>query len=254
MINQRLRLNKNEIELITLLRQTKKSTTDPERNSQNNVLIIADLHMPFERKGYLEHCKQVYKQYYCDRVIFIGDIVDNHSSSYHESNPDGRSSGDELQEAIEHLKAWYKTFPTAEVVIGNHDRLIARKAFTGGLSKRWIKNYSDVLEVPNWIFKESFEYDGVLYIHGEGNGGINGALQKALNHRKSIVQGHFHTEAHIRWNVSDLDILFAMQVGSGIDDKSYAMEYAKFNTKKSIVSCAVVLNNGTLPIIIPEKL
>jgi hypothetical protein len=45
-----------------------------------------------------------------------------------------------------------------------------------------------------------------------------------------------------------------MQAGCGIDDKAYAMNYAMFNLKKSIISCHVVLNDGKLPIIILMEL
>jgi hypothetical protein len=223
-------------------------------NNKLNILVVGDLHAPFIKKGYLAHCKKVYSDYNCNKVIFIGDIIDSHASGFHESDPDGQSAGDELSLSIKVLEPWYKVFPVADVCIGNHDRIIMRKAYNNGVSKRWIRDFNEVLCVPGWNFQVSFEYDNVLYIHGEGGGGINGALSKVLNRRKSIVQGHWHTEAHIRWNVSELDRLFAMQVGSGMDDKAYAAAYAQFFTRKSIVSCAVVLDKGRLPIIIPMNL
>ena len=225
-----------------------------KNNQSRNILVIGDIHEPFSRNGYLDHCKDVYSKFRCNKVVFIGDIVDNHYSSFHETDPDGMSGSSELHAAIEKIKKWYEVFPVADVCLGNHDRIIMRKAFSSGISNRWIKGYSEVLETPNWNFDLEFEYDNVLYIHGEGGGGINGALSKALNTRKSVVQGHWHTEAHIRWNVSDIDKIFAMQVPCGVHDKSYAMAYAKNNIKKSIIGCGVVLDNGKLPIIIPMEL
>ena len=190
----------------------------------------------------------------CNKVIFIGDIIDNHYPSYHETDPDGMGGGDELELTVKKISKWYDMFPKADVCLGNHDRIIMRKAFSNGISTRWIKGLDEVLGTPGWNFELDFEYDNVVYTHGEGGGGINGALSKALNKRKSIVQGHWHTESHIRWNVSDFDRLFAMQVGCGVDDKAYSMAYAKNNIKKSIISCGVVLDNGRLPIIIPMDL
>jgi hypothetical protein len=152
------------------------------------------------------------------------------------------------------LKPWIAAFPEADVLLGNHDRIIQRKAFESGVSSKWIKGFNEMLQAPGWNFCLSVESNGVLYLHGEGGGGINGALQKSLNKRMSIVQGHFHTEAHIRWNVSEFDRQFAMQVGCGIDDESYALAYAKYNTKKSIISCGVVLDDGELPILEPMRL
>jgi len=219
-----------------------------------NVLVIGDLHEPFCRKDYLEHCIQVYSEFDCNHVIFIGDIIDNHYASYHETDPDGMGGGDELDLTIKKIAKWYDMFPKADVVLGNHDRVVMRKAFSGGISKRWIRDFGDVLETPGWNFELDFEYDNVVYTHGEGGGGINGALQKALNKRKSIVQGHWHTECHVRWNVSDIDRVFALQPGCGVDDRAYALAYAKNVTKKSIISCGVVKYNGTLPIIIPMDL
>ena len=66
-----------------------------------NVLVIGDLHLPFTLKGYLEHCIETYYKHNCNEVVFIGDIIDNHASSYHETDPDGHSAGQELKLAIQ---------------------------------------------------------------------------------------------------------------------------------------------------------
>jgi len=241
----RPRLNYDEMSLIMNHR---------EKSPERRVLVIGDLHAPFIKKGYLEHCIEVQRKYNTNHTIFIGDIIDNHYSSFHPTDPDGYGAGEELDRAVDQIQLWYKAFPKADVVLGNHDRIIMRQAFASGISKKWIKDFSEVLNTPGWNFGLSFEYDNVLYLHGEGGGGINGALQKALNKRRSIVQGHFHVESHIRWNASSEDLLFGMQVGCGVDDDQYALDYAKFNTKKSIISCGVVLDKGGLPLILPMKL
>jgi len=225
-----------------------------EQKSERRVLVIADLHAPFTKKGYLEHCVEVQKRYNTNHTVFIGDIIDNHYSSFHATDPDGYGAGEELDRAIDQVQSWYDAFPEADVLLGNHDRIIMRKAFSSGISKRWIKEFGEVLETPGWRFGLEFEYDDVLYIHGEGGGADKGALMKALNKRKSVVQGHFHTANHINWNVSYYDRIFGMQVGCGIDDKAYALAYAKYNIKKSILSCGVVLDGGQLPILEPMRL
>ena len=58
-------------------------------NNIENILIIGDLHEPFCLDGYLQFCINTYHHYKCTDVIFIGDIIDNHFSSYHETSPDG---------------------------------------------------------------------------------------------------------------------------------------------------------------------
>jgi metallophosphoesterase superfamily enzyme len=210
--------------------------------SGKNVLVIGDLHEPFCLDNYLSHCIETYTKYKCNEVVFIGDIIDNHASSYHETDPDGYSAGQELKMAIQRIKEWYKAFPKATVIIGNHDRLIMRKAYSSGLSKLWIKDYAEVLGTPDWNFTESVEIDDVLYIHGEG-GTARARVRRDL---QSIVQGHLHSQAYIDWCVGAKFKLFGMQVGCGIDHKSYAMAYGKEGPKPAI-ACGVVLQ-GEVPI------
>jgi len=215
-----------------------------KKNVKNgNVLVVGDIHLPFEKEGYLEFCKTQYIKYNCTEVVFIGDIIDSHYSSYHEANPDGMSAGDELEVAIGKLKEWYKAFPEATVTIGNHDRIFLRKAFSAGLSQRWIKDINEVLEVPNWQFVDEVELYDVVYVHGEGGT----AKTRVKQELTSIVQGHLHTQAYVEWSVGAKHRCFAMQVGCGIDRKSYAMAYAKTG-KKPIIGCAVVLDYGKTPI------
>ena len=214
----------------------------------NNILVVADLHAPFIKEGYLQHCIEIYKTYACNKVIFIGDLIDNHYSSYHETDPDGLSAGDELNLAIKQLEDWYKAFPEADVCIGNHDRLIMRKAYTAGLSKVWLRDFKDVLKTPTWNFQKNFIYDNVLYTHGEGGSNLTTLL---LNTRMNLVIGHFHAKAEIIYNASKRDLLWAMAVGCGIDIDKYAFAYADNGMKRPILACGVVFNNGKLPTLFP---
>jgi UDP-2,3-diacylglucosamine pyrophosphatase LpxH len=217
--------------------------------AEENVLVVGDLHEPFCLEEYFDFCLETYYKYGCNKVVFIGDIIDNHFSSFHDTDPDGLSAGDELEFAIKRLKKWHDAFPNAYVTIGNHDRLMMRKAFSAGLSKRWIRDYKDVLECPTWNFVDEIEINDVLYIHGEGGQ----ARARIKNEMQSIVQGHIHTSAYVEWNVGAKYRVFGMQVGSGIDRHSYAMAYGK-NFKKPVISCGVVLSDGKLPIVVPMDL
>jgi hypothetical protein len=219
------------------------------QGNKNNILIIGDLHAPFNLPKYLEFCLDQQKKFKCGTVVFIGDVIDNHYSSYHESDPDGMSAGDELDVAINELQKYYRVFPEASVIIGNHDRLVYRKAFSGGVSKRWIKEYKDVLKVPNWNFVESLDLFDVNINHGEGGT----ATMKMKKELQSQIQGHLHSDLYVDFIVGKNFRIFGMQVGCGIDFKSYAMAYGK-NFKKPAIGCGVLLNNGTLPIVIPMQL
>lgn len=207
----------------------------------NNILVIGDLHEPFCLDGYLEHCKAVQKKHNCGTVIFIGDVIDNHYASYHETDPDGYGAGEELDRAIDKIAHWYDAFPNATVLIGNHDRLIYRKAYTSGLSKRWIRGLNEVLNAPGWNFVEDIVINNISFNHGEG-----GTAKNRMKHEmQSQVQGHLHSQFYIEYNVSPIAMLFGMQVGCGIDRKAYAMAYGK-NYKKPIIGCGAIIDGTPL--------
>jgi len=233
----RPRLTREEFELIKAHRSNRSESKD------GNVLVIGDLHEPFCLDGYFEFCKEQRDRFNCDTFVFIGDIIDAHYSSFHDSDPDGMSAGEELDYAVDKLKKWHKEFPNAYVTVGNHDRIMMRKAFSSGISKRWIKDYKDVLETPTWKFVDEVEINSVLYVHGEAGQ----AKQRVKDLLQSVVQGHLHTSAYVEWTVGSRYKCFGMQVGCGIDRKSYAMAYAKAG-RKPIIGCAVVLDNGNTPI------
>tara|TARA_R100000664_G_scaffold12946_1_gene20813 strand:- start:28646 stop:29368 length:723 start_codon:yes stop_codon:yes gene_type:complete len=231
--SNRYRLKPNEIEVIQRMRKDKV----------RNVLVVGDLHEPFCLDAYLDFCLEQYNKYNISDVIFIGDIVDNHYSSYHETSADGMGGADELELSIKRIARWYKAFPIAKVIIGNHDRMIMRKAQTSAIPSKWIKSYKEVLEVPNWDFLERYEQDNVQYIHGEGGT----ARTKCRADMMNTVQGHLHTQCYTEWYVGMKFRVFGTQVGCGINHESYAMAYAKYG-KKPAIGCTVVLENGTIPI------
>jgi len=210
-----------------------------------NILVIGDLHEPFCLDGYLDWCIDQYYTYKCTEVVFIGDVIDNHYSSYHETHGgnDLMTGADELELAIKRIARWRNAFPKATVILGNHDRLVMRKSQTSAIPSKWIRSYKEVLETPDWNFVERYELDDVQYIHGEGGT----ARTKCRADMMNTVQGHLHTQAYTEHYVGKKFRIFGTQVGCGINHKSYAMAYAKYG-KRPAVGCAVVLNNGKTPL------
>ena len=234
----RPRISRTEWDLI-------KEYRDNNNNENNNILVIGDLHEPFCLDAYLDFCVQKYIEFSCNEVVMIGDCIDNHYASYHETygGEELMTGAEELELAIKRIARWRDAFPVATVIIGNHDRMVMRKAQTSAIPSKWIKSYKEVLEVPDWNFVERYEKNGVQYIHGEGGT----ARTKCRADMMNTVQGHLHTQAYCEHYVGQNFRVFGMQVGCGIDHESYAMAYAKYG-KKPAIGCGVVLNNGKLPI------
>lgn len=209
----------------------------------SNTLVIGDLHLPFTHPAYLPFCKDVKKKYKCKEIVFIGDIFDGHALSFHEHDPDGMSPGDECRLAEKQLKAWYRAFPKAKVCIGNHDARAIRLARNAGIPMRFLRDFHEVWGTPNWNWDWEHIIDSVAYLHGTMNSGKDAALNLAKDRRESTVIGHTHTFAGVKYSTSRKDTIFGMNVGCGIDEKSYAMRYAKdFKTKISL-GCGVVVDS-----------
>jgi metallophosphoesterase superfamily enzyme len=236
--DERCEVGGNPVIATEVKRLIKEFHTSKQKGSR--VLCIGDIHAPFDLDSYFDFCCSIYDQYNCDKVVFIGDVIDNHYSSYHETDADGMGGGNELNLAKKRLERWNNRFPEATVITGNHDRLIMRKAQTSAIPREWIKAYKDVLDTPDWNFTERTVIDGVQYIHGEGGT----ARTKSRKDLMSTVQGHLHAQAYTEWTVGAGYKIFGCQVGCGIDHESYAMGYAK-NFSKPAIGCAVIINGKT---------
>ena len=215
---------------------------------ESRVLVIGDTHCPFDLDTYLDFLVDTYKLYRCNRVVHIGDCVDFHAVSYHETDADAYGAKDELNYAKKRLKRYYDVFPRMDVVWGNHSRLIMRKATSSGIPSKWIKEYNQVFEIPNWTYHHELEIDGVLYAHGEGGT----ARTKCKSDLQSVVQGHLHTQLYVEYVVGRKNRVFGMQVGCGINHEEYAFGYAK-SGKKPAIGAGVVIG-GKEAIAVPMKL
>ena len=209
-------------------------------SDENRIMVVGDLHCPFDHPRALKHAQETYAKFNCNRVVFIGDCIDSSASSYHESDPNGMSAGAELKLAKKHIAKWYRAFPKATVIIGNHDRIVARKAFSGGIPREWIKHYNDVLDTPNWVWTERLVIDDMQFVHGQGGT----ARTKCKSDLMTTIQGHIHTQMYTEYFVGANYKIFGCQVGCLIDREAYALNYAK-HFRKQALGVAVILGNHT---------
>lgn len=208
---------------------------------ERRVLVIGDIHAPFELEGYLKFCIDTYRNYNCNQVVFIGDIIDNHYSSYHETDADGMGGKYELEKAIKRVKKWYEAFPDADVTLGNHDRIVMRKTQTSNIPSMWIREIGEVLNTPNWRFVTDVYYDEVRYVHGDKSGKPRMAAKRDM---VSTVSGHYHTDMYCEWMFGKTRAIFGLATGCGIDSKSYAMGYMQ-GGKKEAIGCGIVIGGHT---------
>lgn len=220
---------------------------------QSVVLAIPDLHCPFEHQDSLAFLKAVKKRYQPTTVVCMGDEIDAHSLGDYDHDPDGMSAGDELNSAIEHLKAFYDLFPKTLVCTSNHTARPYRQAFKHGIPKAFLKGYHEFLQAPTgWQWADDWEIDGVIYEHGEGFSGQQAAIKSALGNMASTVIGHIHSFAGIQFSANSKHLIFGFNTGCLIDRHKYAFAYGKKMKTKPILGCGVIID-GT-PTFVPMKL
>lgn len=206
------------------------------------VLVISDLHVPYHHPDSIKFLEAVKKKYKPDRIVCIGDEVDSHAISYHESDPDLPSAGDELTQAIECLQPLYKLFPKMDLIDSNHGSLHKRKGKTAGLSARHLKDYGDVIESPEgWKWHHSLTLtlsDGnqCFFHHGLSSNILKVVKEYSVN----VVQGHFHNSAGVQYASTPEKLLWGLQVGCSIDDHSLAFAYNKTTLGRPIISHGII--------------
>lgn len=216
------------------------------------VLGIGDKHLPFTHPKYLAHCKKVAKRFNTNLTVDLGDVYEHNSISYHESDPDGYSAGNELRLAKKAVRPWKKAFPKQRVCYGNHDILPYRQAKTNGIPRHMVRELNEIYDTPGWNWADEHIIDDVLYTHGKG-AGKNAALNMAINERMSCVIGHAHSFGGVQYTACTKDLLFGMNVGCGIDIKRYCFAYGKKFSVRPTLGCGVVLD-GKEAIFVPMDL
>jgi predicted MPP superfamily phosphohydrolase len=223
-----------------------KRAKKPKRNV---VLTISDMHVPYHHPDALAFLKALKKKYKPTTVICLGDMLDFHNISFHDSDPELFSAGDELKEARKHIKTIEKLFPEMVIVGSNHGDLPLRKLFAAGLPKEFLKSYNEIYGVgKKWKFVDDYSFQGVYYCHGISKSGIKLAAQRA----QSCVQGHYHTDFRIDYISNPKNLLWSMQIGCLIDDEALAFAYNKLQLTRPIIGTGVVVEG--VPQLVPMLL
>tara|TARA_R100001594_G_scaffold109267_2_gene144018 strand:- start:531 stop:1172 length:642 start_codon:yes stop_codon:yes gene_type:complete len=178
----------------------------------------------------------------CEATVFMGDILDWHSISFHASEPSAAGPLDEHTQALEAVKRWHTTFPNSTVTIGNHDARVTRLAATVNIPARFLKEYSDIWQTPTWQWVHEYQREGVRYFHGVGSGGKQPALNAARASMVSTCAGHYHSCSGVSWTSSSRVRLFGLDAGCGVDIDHPAMRYGSALLKKPMLGCGVVLD------------
>lgn len=206
----------------------------------SRTLVIGDIHEPVSHPAYLKFCIDMYTRNRCDSVVFIGDVVDWHGISFHARSPSAPGVEREYELAYAGVQRWYQAFPDAYVMVGNHDERVLRLAESVNIPSSLIRNYAEVWDTPGWSWQYDLIQDEVYYFHGTGRSGKYPAWNAVQAMGMSVVMGHVHSAAGVKWGASPNRRWFGMDTGCGVDDKAYAFAYNKHNKIRSMLGCGIV--------------
>lgn len=216
-------------------------------NAKNKcVLIIPDLHIPFEHRDALKFLTAVADKYKPEIIINLGDEVDFHAISFHDDSKanDMFTASKELELSIKKIAKFQKVFPLMHLCESNHGSLVYRRAGKFGLPYHVLKSYAEVLETPNWYWHEDIILNtnlGDVYIcHGKTS--KYGEL--AIRMGSHAVQGHFHGKYEITWHKSLLAEKFNVFSGCLINQEHLSFAYGKNHLPKPILGCTILHSTG----------
>lgn len=206
--------------------------------------IIGDQHYPYCLAGYAEWCYGIFDQWQVDTVVHIGDLVDHHSLSFHDSEPLIHDVHGEYRSAREQLQEMYNLFPKLTLISGNHDLIPARQLKKLGMEPTiWMRPIKELYDMPKgWEVVDDIWIDGVYYHHGHTATGVNGFRLDAERRMCRTVSGHNHSNAGISATASSTQLVWGMGVGCGVDNDQMAFAYGKSFSRKPVIACGVVVD------------
>jgi hypothetical protein len=215
--------------------------------------------MPFHHIDTIKFLKAVKKELKPDRVICLGDEIDNHSITFHDAkDPDLFSPGKELELAKKKLSQLFDVFPVVDVLESNHTSLFYRKQKFHGLPRGIIKDYGDILESPKtWRWFHDLTIKLPNGTHCYFHHGIKSNITLAgKNRAMNIVQGHYHSKFKIEFWANPIRLFWAMQLGCLIDDRARSFEYNKLTLERPILGVGFIRNGfpRLMPMVLNSKL
>ena len=224
--------------------------------NHKKILVISDMHLPYQHKDSIKFLKEIKKEFKPDKIVNIGDLLDFHAISMHDSNPDLYSAGMELDKAKEYIKVLEDIFPEVIEVDSNHSSLVYRRALKYGMSKQFLKPYGEFLGTRKWKWIDDLTLtmsngQRCFFTHGRSADVLKVSQTMGMN----CVQGHYHTKFLISYWANPDNLFFAMNVGCLINQKSMAFSYAKNFKTRFILGCGIILNGipRLLPMVINKK-
>lgn len=219
------------------------------------VLIIPDVHLPFIVDGGLEFLGNTMYKYRLNKVVCIGDILDQCAISFWDSDPNGLSAENELRMAMMQINAMAEVFPDMDICIGNHDDRHLKVAQKAGIPARYIRGFNEILEngsgadLKGWNWNYSYLLNEETIIEHGVHAGLKATYDRAVMTGMNVIQGHTHSYAGVQYINDGRKSRWSMNVGCLINHSAYAFKYSVAHKMKPTLACGVYFDG--IPMVVP---
>lgn len=201
------------------------------------ILFIADPHLPYTRMDLWRKLYDFNRTYKADKVLCAGDFLDQYGLSKYVKNPRGDTSHREILKCIPQVKILKEWFPVMEILPGNHDQRIHKRAGEAGIpdfyfgKKGALGNVFETIDAPEgwtWTKGDRVTYDGTVFTHGW----LSEPKKHAEFFNQSCFHGHAHSKAGLVFIKRERRTIFNACVGFMANKNSIALSYGpiKYNT------------------------
>ena len=216
------------------------------------------MHLPHQHKSAIPFLAKLHRKWKFTKIFMIGDLCDFASVQVSRPNdPEVESPNFEIGSARKEIRKLEKLFPKMDILKGNHDLRLERKAEKFGIPRSMLKDLNDILDIrADWKWHDKYiltlpSNHKVFLTHNFKNNVLSSSKELSM----SLITGHFHTISSLSWWSSPTALNFAMATGCLIDPKATAMKYQKLFIKRPILSTGMIINSVPIlqPMFLDEK-
>ena len=200
-----------------LLPQSYANEYTPYEIKQSRILIISDLHFPYQNNEAITLALDYGKDKKVDCILINGDLMDQANISRHEKDWRARSIADEFEAVRVFLKSLRSHFPKTKIVYkhGNHDERWEKYLYTKAPEIFDVNDFQleillrlGELKIDTVKDKRPIKMGKLIALHGHelaggGAGGVNPSRATFLKTLDSVIVGHYHkTSQHTETTMS----------------------------------------------------
>ena len=228
----------------------------PYEIKQSRVLIISDLHFPYQNNKAITLALDYGKEKKVDCILINGDLIDFANISRHERDFRDRSIADEFDSVRAFLKSLRLNFPKTKIVLkfGNHDERWEKFLYSKAPEIFDVSDFQleillkfGELKIDVVKDKRPVKLGKLTALHGHelaggGAGGVNPARATFLKTIDSVIVGHYHkTSQHTETTLTG-DVISVNSVGCLCDLNPLYMPINKHNL--GFAYCTVNIKTG----------